>query len=65
MASGLPPYALIIAEVLDKQGGDVRVRLVADSGDPIEIWIDESNTAPLTEDEAAAIAEQWNTGLPG
>ena len=65
MASGLPPYALVIAEVLDKQGGNVRIRLVADSGEPIEIWIDESNTAPLREDEAATIAEQWKMGLPG
>ena len=65
MASGLPPYALIVAEVLDRQGGDVRVRLVADSGEPVEIWIDDSHTAPLTEDEAAEVSEQWNIGLPG
>ena len=65
MANGLPPYALIIAEVVDRRGGDVRVRLVADSGEPVEIWIDESNTAPLTDDQAAQIAAQWKTGLPG
>ena len=65
MTNSPPPYALIIAEFLDRRGGDVRIRLVADSGEPIEIWIDESNTAPLREDEVATIAEQWNIGLPG
>jgi hypothetical protein len=65
MASVLPPYALIIAEVVDRRGGDVRVRLVADSGEPIEIWIDDSSITPLTDDQAAKIAEEWKIGLPG
>ena len=65
MSHNLAPYALIIAEVLDKQGGDVRIRLIADSGEPIEIWIDESPTAPLSKDDAAEVSERWNIALPG
>ena len=65
MANGLPPYVLIIAEVLDRQRGDVRIRLVADSGQPIEIWIDDSHTAPLSENNAAEVSEQRNIELPG
>ena len=65
MANRLPPYALIVAEIIDRQGGDVRIRLVADSGEPIEIWIDDSHTAPLSEDDATEISERWDIALPG
>ena len=65
MANRLPPYALIIVEIIDRQRGNVRIRLVADTGEPIYIWIDDSNTAPLQEDEAAEVTERWNMGLPG
>lgn len=65
MVNRLPPYALIIAEVLDRQGGDVRIRLVANSGEPIEIWIDDSHTAPLSDDDATEVSDRWNVSLPG
>ena len=41
--------ALIIAEVVDRQGGDVLVRLNDPSGESKEVWIDDSNTAPPLE----------------
>ena len=63
--SKLPPYALIIAEVVDRQGGDVLVRLNDPSGESKEVWIDDSNTAPLSKDDATQMAEQWRTSLPG
>ena len=65
MTTELPPYALIIAEVLDRRGGDVQIRLVADSGDPLVVWVDDSNTAPLQEQDAAEVSERWNIALPG
>ena len=61
----LPPYALIIAEILDRPQGGVRVRLTADSGESIEVCIDDSCVAPLSEDEAAETAARWNIALPG
>ena len=60
----LPPYALIIAEVVDRQGGDVLVRLSDPSGRPTEVWIDDSSAAPLSKDDATEVAEQWRIGLP-
>ena len=61
----LPPYALIIAEVLDRQRGDVLVRLTDPDGSARNIWIDDSSTAPLQEEEAARVADDWRIALPG
>ena len=61
----LPPYALIIAEVLDRQRGDILVRLTDPDGSPRNVWIDDSSTAPLQEEEAARVAADWRIALPG
>ena len=61
----LPPYALIIAEVLDRPRGGVRVRLTGNSGESIEVEIDDSSVAPMTKDEAAEVSSQRGTVLPG
>jgi hypothetical protein len=66
MANKLPPYALIIAELIDRPRGGIQIRLVGnDSGEPIYVEIDDSHTTPLSEDDAAEISERWNIPLPG
>ena len=63
--SRLPPYALIIAEVVDRQGGDVLIRLTDPDGSSKNVWVDDSSTAPLSEEETAKIAADWRIALPG
>ena len=65
IANMLPPYALVIAEVIDRQGGDVLIRVTDPDGTSKDVWIDDSNVAPLREEEAARVAEQWKIALPG
>ena len=65
MANRLPPYALIIAEVVDRQRGDVLITVTDPDGTSKDVWIDDSSAAPLQEEEAATVAEQWKIALPG
>ena len=64
VANVLPPYALVIAEVVNRQGGNVLIRLMDADGGPKDVWIDDSSAAPLQEEEAATVAEQWRIALP-
>ena len=64
MSNKLPAYAVIIAKVAGRQRGDVLVTLTTPSGQSQEVWIDDSNVAPLSEDEAAEISQRWNIALP-
>ena len=60
----LPPYALVLAKVKDRQRGDVLVQLTGPSGEPMDIWIDDSSVAPLSKDDATTLACSWNVALP-
>ena len=65
MTGRLPTYALIIAEVVDYERGDVQIRYVTPDGKDATVWMDTSNVAPLRAEEAESIATQWNIALPG
>ena len=64
MVSKLPNYALIIAEVIEYERGTLRIRLTGEDGKPMYIWIDDSNTAPLTEEAAHEISQRYGAHLP-
>ena len=59
----LPPYALILAEVVDRKGSDVLVAIYGPKGEPEHIWVEDSAVAPLSRSEAEQMAETWNIGL--
>ena len=64
-ANKLPPYALIIAELIDRPRGGIRIRLVNNnSGEPMYVDIDDSHAAPLTKDEAVEVSKQWRIAPP-
>ncbi len=65
MASKLPNYALIVAEVIEYEQGTLRVRLTGQDGEPMYVCIDVSNTAPLTEEEAHEVSQRYGIHLPG
>ena len=65
MASELPPYALIIAEVVDYNNGSIHIRYKRPDGEEDTIWMDTSNIAPMQKDAAEEISKQWEIGLPG
>ena len=60
----LPSYALILAPVLGRPRGGVKVRLTLDDGKEIEVCLDDSCIAQLTTDEATAISKEHQIGLP-
>ena len=68
MNNKLPPYALIIAELIDRPRGGILIRLVGnESGRPVYVYveIDDSYVAPLTKDEAIGVSERWRIAIPG
>ena len=60
-----PPYALIIAEVVEYNRGDIRIRYKRPDGEEDTIWMDTSSIAPLQKEQAEQISKQWEIGLPG
>ena len=64
VATKLPPYALVIAEVVDCNGGEVHIRYRSSDGQEDTIWMDKSNVALLKKEDAGEISKQWNIGLP-
>lgn len=65
MLSELPPYVLIIAEVVGYERGEVQIRYKKPNGHEDTIWMDTSNITPLQKEQAEEISKQWNIGLPG
>ena len=65
MTGKLPAYALIIAEVVEYERGDVQIRYVTPDGKDATVWMDTSNTAPLRAEQAESLASQWSIALPG
>ena len=64
VATKLPPYALVIAEVVDCNGGEVHIRYRSSDGQEDTIWMDKSNVALLEKEDAGEISKQWNIGIP-
>ena len=61
----LPPYALILAEVINYERGCLRVRLVdAKDGHDVYVEMDDSITAPLTVEEADEISKRYGADVP-
>ena len=61
----MPPYALILAEVINYERGCLRVRLVdAKDGHDVYVEMDDSITAPLTVEEADEISKRYGADVP-
>lgn len=60
----LPPYALVIAEVVECNRGEVFIRYRKSDGQKDTIWMDKSNVALLEKEDAGEISKQWNIEIP-
>ena len=65
MTNGLDPYALIIAEVVNYDTGDLKIRLTDSSGKSQIISVSpENNITSLTKEQAIQVASQYDMELP-
>ena len=64
VATKLPPYALVIAEVVECNRGEVCIRYRKSDGQEDTIWMDKSNVALLEKEDAGKISKQWSIGIP-
>ena len=58
------PWALIIAEVVEYERGNVRVRVTGPDGEDRFVDMDTSSVAPLTDDVADEIAGRFDIDVP-
>ena len=58
------PYVLIIAQLVNRPLNGIVINLTDENGEDCHARIDDSNTAPLTREQADQIAQRWSIGLP-
>ncbi len=57
-------YLAIIAEVIEYEHGQVRVRLEGTDGEAVYVWIGDTYAAPLTDEQARVLGQQYDLQVP-